>query len=129
MVRLNQTLPRNNTLELTSGTIKVPVVKVSFDPKVNCVLNGIDITVNNHEGVMNSEMLALYTAHPHILKLCLLAKKWAVSNHLVAKEPPFDKLSTYGVVLMAIFYLIKSEQAPPVYRTAEGKFILLGQIQ
>jgi DNA polymerase sigma len=41
-------------------------------------------------------------------------KLWAKRKTLINAKMPTDGLSSYGVILMALFYLIKTDQAPYV---------------
>ena len=57
-------------------------------------------------------MLALYAEDEYVLKFCNLIKYWAVNRGLINMYRKMDGLSSYGVLLMCIYYLMVTKQLP-----------------
>lgn len=47
-----------------------------------------------------------------MLKFCNLIKYWAVSRTLINMERKIEGLSSYGVLLMCLYYLMVTGQMP-----------------
>ena len=98
--------------------IKVPFIKMKRDKTVNSselyILKSIDIIIDTRSGIENSKILAMYSQSLYILKFGNLVKFWAKKKNIINAKKPTEGLSSYGVLLMALFYLIKSKQAPYV---------------
>ena len=60
--------------------------------------------VNNQPGVLNSIFLEKFSQNTTIRRLGILLKKWARQEELIDKK----KLSSYGVILMMIYYLMRT---------------------
>ena len=78
------------------------------------ILKSIDIIIDTRSGIENSKILAMYSQSLYILKFGNLVKFWAKKKNIINAKKPTEGLSSYGVLLMALFYLIKSKQAPYV---------------
>lgn len=72
----------------------------------------MDVIINNYEGIENSNLLALYAEDEYLLKYCNLIKYWAVSRNLINLERKMEGLSSYGVILMCLYYLMVTKQIP-----------------
>lgn len=58
---------------------------------------------------MNSRLLKVYSEyHPGVRALGVLLKLWAKNTNLIDK----DKMSSYGVILMMLYYLIRVKEIP-----------------
>jgi len=55
-------------------------------------------------------MFSYFAQKEEILLFCLLVKLWAKSNNIINSATPMQGLSGYGVILMCIFYLMKTNQ-------------------
>lgn len=66
----------------------------------------IDIAVNNICGIINSHFLKIYSDfHPGIRALGVLLKLWGKNVKILNK----DKMSSYSVILMMLYYLIRNK--------------------
>lgn len=70
----------------------------------------IDIIVNNILGIINSKFLSVYASVKWIKTLGLLVKIWGKNQGLISK----NYISSYGMILMLIHYLIKFKKAKPI---------------
>ena len=70
----------------------------------------IDIIVNNILGIINSKFLSVYASVKWIKTLGLLVKLWGKNQGLISK----NYISSYGMILMLIHYLIKVKKAKPI---------------
>lgn len=68
--------------------------------------------MNSPNGVENSKVVEMYSKSEYIIKFSNLVKLWAKRKNLINAKMPIDGFSSYGIVLMALFYLIKTDQAP-----------------
>ena len=99
-------------------TVRYPFLKLKFqnipnhNGNIKHVLKSIDLTINIPNAVKNSKVLELYNQSDYIIKFCNLIKFWAIKKTLINTKIPTDGFSSYGVVLMTLFYLIKAHQAP-----------------
>jgi DNA polymerase sigma len=66
----------------------------------------MDVTVGNKSAIKNSEMVSHFARIPEITCFCLLVKLWAKSNQVINAKSPMKGLSSYGVILMCLYYLM-----------------------
>lgn len=66
--------------------------------------------MNNILGIINSKFLSVYASVKWIKNLGLLVKLWGKNQGLISK----NYISSYGMILMLIHYLIKSKKAKPI---------------
>ena len=64
----------------------------------------MDIVVNNHCGVLNSSMLEAYSENKKLRNLGVILKLWGKKNKLIDPQ----KLSSYGLILMLLYFLMSS---------------------
>ena len=64
----------------------------------------MDIVVNNHNGVLNSSMLEVYSENKKLRNLGVILKLWGKKNKLIDPQ----KLSSYGLILMLLYFLMSS---------------------
>jgi DNA polymerase sigma len=102
--------------------IKVPFVKVVYNSdfgKNKNVVPSMDIIINNYEGLENSKLLALYAEDEYVLKFCNVIKYWAVNRNLINLQRKMEGLSSYGILLMCLYYLMVSKQIPFLKRASK----------
>lgn len=51
-------------------------------------------------------MISYFARIPEITCFCLLVKLWAKTNKIINAQTPMKGLSSYGVVLMCLYYLM-----------------------
>lgn len=93
---------------------QVPIVKFKYSVKQNgqqpIVLEG-DISVNGQLGLAKSAMLESYLAvDPRVRPLLVTLKQWS-SKRLIADS---NTLNTFGLIMMAIAFLISCRVVPPL---------------
>lgn len=77
--------------------------------KLDC-LDKMDITIGNKSAIKNSEMISYFARIPEITCFCLLVKLWAKSNNVINVQAPMQGLSSYGLILMCLYYLMETSQ-------------------
>lgn len=75
-------------------------------------IDKIDITAGNDTAVINSQIISQYAKKEEIHIFCLLIKIWAKSCNLINKFQPMMGLSSYGVILMSLYFLMETKQIP-----------------
>lgn len=73
-------------------------------------LKKIDVTACNDYAAINSEFLSHFAQVPEINLFCLLVKLWAKRTNVIKRRAPIRGLSSYGVVLMCLYYLMETGQ-------------------
>lgn len=81
----------------------------------------MDIVINNREGVENSVLLAEYAENIELLKLGNLVKYWANRTTLINQVQKIQGLSSYGVLLMVLYFLMVDKQIP-FLQIRKGKY-------
>jgi DNA polymerase sigma len=66
----------------------------------------IDITACNDTAAINSEFLSHYAKIPEICLFCLLVKLWAKTTNVINRYNPTEGLTSYGVILMCLYFLM-----------------------
>lgn len=80
-------------------------------------LKKIDIAINNICGIINSKFLKVYSdMDPGIKGLGVLLKLWGKKHDLISPS----KMSSYSIILMMLYYLIKINVIPCILIDLRG---------
>lgn len=55
-------------------------------------------------------MISYFARIPEVALFCILVKQWAKTNNIINAQTPMKGLSSYGVVLMCLYFLMDSGQ-------------------
>lgn len=86
--------------------LKTPSIKLTFQN--DRVLKSANLTFDCKTGVEISKYLKLYFKSRYIIKLCNLIQLWAIRKTIINIKVPSEGLSSYGVIMMVLFYLVKT---------------------
>jgi DNA polymerase sigma len=75
----------------------------------------LDVTVGNKTAIKNSEIIGYFARIPEVACFCLLVKLWAKNNSVINAKTPMKGLSSYGVILMCLYYLMETKQIDFLY--------------
>jgi DNA polymerase sigma len=64
----------------------------------------------------------MYAENEYILKFCNIIKYWACQKTLINQEKKMMGLSSYGLILMCLYYLMVTEQIPYLKLSGNGKY-------
>ena len=73
-------------------------------------IDKIDITAGNETAVINSEIISNFAKIPEIHLFCMLVKLWAKNRSVINKFNPMMGLSSYGIILMCLYFLMETNQ-------------------
>jgi len=85
---------------------KVPVLKLKYNG-----IHDVDITVNNHHALANTQLLRAYSGiDPKVKLLVIAVKEWAENNKVCGARD--GHLSSYSFTLLTLFFLQVHTQLP-----------------
>ena len=73
-------------------------------------MSKVDITIGNESGAKNSLLISKFMSEHSIAAFCLLIKLWAKKTNIINTAYPMKGLSSYGIALMSLYYLMESKQ-------------------
>lgn len=90
--------------------LKIRIHQDQFYDIFNIDIDKIDLTTSNNTAVINSQFLSHFSNIKEIGQLCILVKIWAKKWNVINKKYPMRGLSAYGVIMMCLYYLMKTGQ-------------------